>query len=65
MAYRIIVGGTAFIAICAKEYSNTPATLSQVNKDEGNALTGMMSWGAVFFHEIMHVLPINRQFSEC
>lgn len=59
IAYRHHIGGVEYIALCTKQYSY-PMDLSSITYQEGSNIMDTQTWSTTFFHEIMHVLPLNQ-----
>lgn len=45
--------------MCLKQH-NYPLDLSSITYSEGTDIMSTQTWSTTFFHEIMHVLPLNQ-----
>ena len=60
IAYRHQIGGVEYVALCLQQ-NTLPLDLSKISYQEGTDITATQTWSTSFFHEIMHVLPLNQR----
>lgn len=59
IGYQTNIGGVTYISLCTKQ-NTYPLDLSSVSYQEGTGIMDTQTWSTTFFHEIMHVLPLNQ-----